>query len=68
MFTLSTSIRLKLAVAFLLLGAAIIIAVTISSYIHMRKTLLDQVEKQGVDGNQAGYTDYSVYRFQRVDR
>ena len=48
MIAINASIRSKLAASFLLFGAAIIVAVTISAYVHMRNTLLDQVEKQGV--------------------
>jgi signal transduction histidine kinase/ActR/RegA family two-component response regulator len=43
----NASIRLKLTASFLLLGLAIIITVTVSSYFHMRNTVIEQVTLQG---------------------
>jgi len=44
----NASIRFKLTVAFLLLGMALITTIAVSTYLQMRRTLYDQLARQGV--------------------
>lgn len=47
MMPINSSIRLKLATSFLLMGTVIMIVVSIAAYVQTYNALMDQVEKQG---------------------